>query len=428
VFGPAALLVLASFWLTLRLVEPAPPRSLVAASGGNEGGARYYRERYAEILARDGVSLEIEPSSGAERSVARLLAGEVDVAFIPSGVGEHVDLTGLVSLGSVSYAPLWIFYRGEPVDDPGAFLGRRIAVGPEESGTRLLALRMLEAVGAAKPPTQLVSLERHESVEALERGTVDVVFLLAPAETPMLARWAATPGIHLLSLARAEAWTRRFPALTRLVLPRGAFDLEADLPRRDLVLLSPTTHLVARQALHPALVYLLLRAAREIHFPGGLLNAEGEFPSARASRFPLSREAERFFRSGSPLLYRYLPYWMANLVDRLWVMLLPALAVLLPLGRVVPPVYRWRIRRRVYRWYARLKELELELEDDPDGATLERLLARLDEVEQAVGHIPTPLAFSENLYRFRHHIDLVRQRLQQRRARPAPRRAADAGD
>lgn len=427
VIGPAIALVLGSFWLAWRIVEPAPPSSLVAASGGNEGGARYYRERYAEVLARDGVTLGIAPSSGAERSLAKLRAGEVDVAFIPSGVGDDVDLTGLVSLGAVSYAPLWIFQRGEVADDPSGFVGLRVAVGAEESGTRLLALQLLEAVGASSPPTRLVSLERQASIEALEQGTVDVAFLLAPAETPMLVRLAKASEVDLVSLARADAWVRHFPALTRLVLPRGAFDLEADLPRRDLVLVSPTTHLVAREELHPALVYLLLRAAREIHFPRGLLNDEGEFPSPRASRLQPSREAERFYRSGSPLLYRHLPFWVASLVDRLWVLALPLVAIMLPLVRVVPPVYRWRVRRRIYRWYGRLKELELELENDPDpdAATIERLLARLDEIEFAVGHVPTPLAYSENLYHFRHHIDLVRQRLRQRRARGGARPSAE---
>ena len=217
--------------------------------------------------------------------------------------------------------------------------------------------------------------------------------------------------VRLLSFARADAYVRRFPYLSKLVLPRGVFNLASDLPERDVVLLSPTANLVAKDSLHPALACLLMRAASEVYGSAGLLDRSDEFPAAREAGFPLSSEARRFYEAGVPLLQRYLPFWIANLVDRLWVMLVPLIAVVVPLGRAVRSLYRWRVRSRVFRWYARLKELELHLDEKPGPEMLEDMLRRLEEIERAVNKVPTPLAYAENLYAFRTHVDVVRRRL-----------------
>jgi hypothetical protein len=196
-----------------------------------------------------------------------------------------------------------------------------------------------------------------------------------------------------------------------VVLPRGVFDLAGNIPARDVVLISPTANLIARNTLHPALAYLLMRAATQIHAPAGILNREGEFPAARNTGFPFSQQAVRYYQSGAPFLQRYLPFWAANLVDRLWVMLLPVIAVLFPLVKLIPAAYRWRVQSRIYRWYARLKELELQLDEAADRPRLEEMLERLDSIERSVNRIRTPLAYSANLYSFRVHIDLVRHRV-----------------
>ncbi len=176
------------------------------------------------------------------------------------------------------------------------------------------------------------------------------------------------------------------------------FDLARNVPSHDVVLVAPTANLIARTTLHPALAYLLVRAATEINGPASTLNREGEFPAPRNTGFPLSEVAGRYYQSGTPFLQRYLPFWAANLVDRLWVVLVPVIAVLVPLIKLVPPAYRWKVRSRIYRWYARLKELELQLEDAPDRIRLEEMLDRLENIERSVNRIPTPLAYSENLY------------------------------
>jgi hypothetical protein len=231
-----------------------------------------------------------------------------------------------------------------------------------------------------------------------------------------MMKLTASEGIHLISFARADAYVRRFPYLSKLVLPHGVFDLAGDVPDHDVVLLSPTANLLARDTLHPALAYLLLRAATEVHGGSGMLVQAGEFPAPREAGFPLSSVARRYYQAGVPFLQRYLPFWAAILVDRLWVMLVPIIAVVVPLGRLVPALYRWRVRSRVFRWYGRLKQIELQLEESPDREDLHDMLRRLDETERAVNQIPTPLAYAENLYFFREHVDVVRRRIARRLA------------
>ena len=417
VLAPSILLVGAAFAVTFYFIKPAPPKTLVLAAAQDEGGFRYFARRYQEILARHGVTLEIRGTKGSLTSLELLTQEEsgVDVAFVQSGSSSGEDKAArIVSLGGLTHIPLWIFYRGEPIDDVRELRGKRIAVGATESGTYALALTLLKANGVEKAPTELLSLERDDALARLKRGEIDAVFFVASAEAPFLQKLAVEPGLRLLGFARGEAYVRRFPYLSRLVLPRGVLNLAADVPERDVVLLAPTANLVARDSLHPALAYLLLRAASEVHGGPGLLDRAGEFPTSLVADPPLSSEARRYYQSGTPFLHRYLPFWAANLVDRLWLMLVPIIALLVPLGRAVPALYQWRVRSRIFRWYARLKEIEIQLEESPARPQLEEMLQRLDEAEHAVNHIPMPLAYAENLYFFREHVDIVRRRIVRR--------------
>ncbi|HZH13395.1 MAG TPA: TAXI family TRAP transporter solute-binding subunit [Archangium sp.] len=414
--APAVLLIGIAFAVTFYFIKPAPPRKLVLATAQDEGGFRYFARKYQESLARHGVTVEIRQTKGSVTSV-ELLADEkeaADVAFVQSGTAAGEKAARVVSLGSLSYVPLWVFYRGEPIDDVLALKGKRIAIGAAESGTHALARTLLSVNGVEKAPTELLSLERDAAIDQLKKGQIDAVFLVSPAEAPAIQKLAAEPGVRLLSFTRGEAYVRRYPYLSKLVLPRGVFNLAADIPDRDVVLLAPTANLVARDTLHPALAYLLMRTASEIHGSAGLLDRSGEFPAPLETGFPLSGEARRYYQAGIPLLQRYLPFWAANLVDRLWVMLVPIIAVVVPLGRAVPALYLWRVRSRIFRWYARLKEIELQLEENPGRPMLEDMLKRLEEAERAVNRIPVPLAYAENLYFFREHIDVVRRRLVRR--------------
>lgn len=434
--GPAVVLVAVAFAVTAHFIQPAPPPSLTLAVAPDEGGSSYFAKRYKELLARNGIELKVRTTSGTADNL-RLLADPdsgVDAAFVQGGIhanragAEDADEGPIVSLGSLAWLPLWVYYRGEPLDDPRGLQGKRIAVGKEGGATRSLAVDLLTLAGVAGPPTQLMPLERDAALAQLQAGQVDAAFVVAPAEAPAIQKAAQMQGIRLLDFARAEAYARRLPWLTRVVLPRGVFDLAQDVPPHDVAVVAPTANLLAKRSLHPALAYLLLRAASQVHGRPGLLQTSVKFPTSGETGFPASVEAQRYYQSGLPLSQRYLPFWAASLVERLWLLLLPLLAVLVPVLRVVPPLYRWRVKSRIYRWYARLKEVELHLEDHPDPQALAAMLVRLDEIEYAVHHIPTPLAYAENLYSFREHVDLLRRRVDQHlraaTAEPGPTRKA----
>lgn len=414
--GLAVILIVGAFALALRFVQPAPPRTLIMATGPLDSGYHAFGRRYQAILARDGVSVELRTSAGSLENVARLTDPEsdVEVGFLQAGTAFAANAPELVSLGSLYYEPLWVFYRGPAIEDLDGLRGKKIAIGLPYSGVRTLALQLLSVNDAVLPPTQLLDLDGNQAADALAQGSIGAALFVAPADSPAVTRLMNTRGVRLLSFVRAEAYTRRFPYLIRLVLPRGAVDFARDIPAQDVVLIAPTANLLARRELHPALAYLLMRAASELHADAGMFNARGEFPSDKNADFPLSTEASRYYTAGPPFLQRYLPFWAANLVDRMWVVILPLLAVLVPLARIVPALYSWRVRSRIYRWYARLKEIELQLEEKQSEEDLRDMDARLDNIENAVNHIPTPLAFSANLYSFRQHIDLVRARLRRR--------------
>ena len=413
VIAPVVVAVALALFFAFQFVEPGPPDRVVMATGAVDGGYHMFAQRYKEILARDGVTVDLRISAGSQENVSRLMdeKSDVEVGFFQGGSAFATNAPSLRSLGSIYYEPLWVFYRGTEVRDFGGLKGKRLAIGPEESGTRALALQLLAVNATVMPPTALLPESGVKANEMLLQGTLDAVFIVGPPESPLVEQLVSAHGIRLLSLERAEAYTRRFPYLTRLTLPRGVFDFVSNNPAQDVTLVSPTANLLVRDTLHPALAFLLMRAAKEIHGNAGLLNKIGEFPAPLNSEFPLTSEAERYYTTGPPFLQRYLPYWIAVMVDRLWIILLPALALLVPITKIIPPLYRWRVRSRIYRWYARLKELELELEDDLPLEKLKELLERLDQIERSVNRINTPLAYSDNLYAFKQNVNLVRQRV-----------------
>jgi len=416
---PATLIVIGAFALTLLLMRPAPPSELVMSTGTADGSYHRYAMKYRDILARDGVTLRLWPSGGAVENLTRLAdpAAHVDVALVQGGivsVAPEESTQGLVSLGSVYTEALWVFYRGQrEIDRLPPLGGKMIAVGADKSGTAALAMTVLEATGIAKPPTTILKVGGRAAANLLLSGGIDAAFFISDPHGPIIHELMHAKGIRLLSFARADAYTHLHFFLTKLVLPQGVFDLTHNIPDRDVVLLGTTANLVVKDDLHPALAYLLLRAATEVHSAPTMFSGLRQFPAPNDTELALSPEAARFYRSGSPLLQRYLPYWAANLVDRLLVLILPALVVLIPAARLLPQLYRWRVRSRIYRWYARLKEIELELAERRSPEELERILERLDRIDEAVNRIETPLAYSENLYVFRQHIDLVRQRARQ---------------
>ena len=410
---PALVILVAGFWFTAQFIKPAPPARLVIATGGDGGSYQRFAAQYKPLVERNGVEFVELPTAGAVENLALLRSpdvAELDVAFVQGGLGVGSDAAGLVSLGGIYYEPLWVFYRAkEPLDRLVQLRGKRIAIGGEGSGTRKLGLELLEASGAAAAPTRLLPLGGLEAVDALRRGQADAIFLVGPANSG--AVWASFfgEGFRLMSFAQADAYVRRWPFLSRLTLPRGAIDLVRDIPGSDVTLVAPVATLVARESIHPALVDLLLDIATDVHGRPGLFQRAGEFPNPQQVDFPLSSEAERFYKSGRRFLQRYLPFWAANLIDRLVVLLIPLIALAIPLMRIVPALYGWRVRSRVYKWYGQLKFLEAAWRKDPNAHPRAEWLKELDALDAHVNRVRTPLAFANQLYILREHIGLVRR-------------------
>jgi TRAP-type uncharacterized transport system substrate-binding protein len=409
---PAIALIVGGFWLAAQFIRPAPPSFLVMSTGAPGGAYEAFAARYRPHLAAQGIELRERTSAGAVENLQRLLdpKEEVDVAFVQGGLGMGVESETLFSLGSFYHEPLWVFYRGpETIDQLVKLRGKRIAIGGEGSGTRKLALELLEASGVSGTDkrTRFVPLGGLAAVSAAAKGEVDAIFLVGPAQSG--AVWSAlyTPEVRLMSFVHADAYVRRFPFLARLVLPRGGIDLQRDIPSADVELVAPMATIVARDGTHPALIDLLLQAAVQVHGGPGLFQRPGEFPNARSVDFPLSREADRFYKSGTRFLQRYLPFWLATLIERTLVLLIPLVAIVLPVMRFAPALYGWRARSRVYKWYGQLKFLERELDENPGARSRAEWLAELERVEDEVHRVATPLAFANLLYTLREHIALV---------------------
>jgi TRAP-type uncharacterized transport system substrate-binding protein len=412
---PVLLVTALAAWLAVKFIGPAPPNSLVLLAGPKESSYYNIADRYAKIIARSGVKLQVIETEGAQDNLRRLADRKVhaDVGFVLGGVTEGIETGGLISLGSVFVQPVLVFYHGkESVERFSQLEGRRIAIGPEGSGTHALAMKFLVANGMEKGPTRLLELDGDDAIEALKQGKIDAAFLMGELVRGQVTRdLLKVPGIRLMNFTQADGYLRRLKFLSHLTLPRGAFDLGQDLPSHAVDLVGPTVELIAREDLHPALSDLLISAAKEIHGPAGMFRKAGEFPAPLERDFPISEDARRFYRAGTPFLYKKLPFWMASLVDRLLVVLVPLVVIVIPVIRIVPPLYRWRVRSRIYRWYGALMALERDMFAHPTPERAQEILKRLDDIQEAVNNMRTPLAFADQLYVLREHIGGVRNRL-----------------
>ncbi len=414
--GPILLLSMGGIWVAIRFVRPAPPSSITITSGPDGSVFRNTAEKYRSILARNGITLQILPSKGSLENLQRLNdpSFHVDIGFVQGGMATGIKVERLVSLGSLFYEPLAIFYRSaDPVDRLSQFSGKRLAIGTEGSGTRALALTLLKANGIESGGrTALLDLSGEDAARALIAHKIDAAFLTGDSATPPLMRkLLQTPGIRVFNFVQAEAYTRRFRYLTRLELPMGTLDLGKNSPERTLYLIAPTVELVARENLHPAISDLLIEAARQVHGGATLLQHPGEFPTPLEHEFRISNDAARYYKSGKRFLYRSLPFWLASLADRTFVVLVPIVVLLLPGLRLMPSLYHWRVRARIYRWYGALIRLERDALMNSTPERPEQMLKRLDEIEKGVNNMKLPLAFADQFYVLREHIRFVRDRL-----------------
>lgn len=414
IFTPAIILTLIGFVVAFQFVGPAPPREIVMATGSPGGAYASYGKAYAKILARDGITLKLVNTSGSVENLKLLedKSSAVQLAFVQGGLAPLADPERLMTLGSLFFEPLWIFHsdRINP-EFLGDLRGLRIAVGAEGSGTRELSLELLRLNGLDSSNTTLVSYSSQDAAAKLVSGDIDVACFVANPSAKVIMTLLHSPGVQLLGIKRAEAYVMQYKYLHVLNLAEGVIDMVHNLPPQNQYLIAPAGQLVASTDLHPALVGLLLQAAEEVHYHGGLFEQEGQFPTPRFLDLPLSDEARQYYKNGPSFLQRYLPFWIANFLSRMKIMLLPLLALLFPLFKIVPALYRWRMRARIYRWYAELEDTNGVINQPLSTQDVARHLEQLNTLEQKVVNTSVPLSYSDELYQLRLHIDLLREKL-----------------
>jgi len=419
-----ALLLLAGAYV---LLDPAPPRRVVLATGPEQSDYAEFGKRYAAELKRYGIEVVQMTTQGSSenRRLLRDPAQAVDLGFVRGGSSDAARAADeerggapLVSLGSLYLEPVWLFYREDAakrlnreatLTQLADLRGWRVNVGARGSGVTGLMAKLLHANGIERASLKESRLEQTPAVVALLAGEIDAVAMAATPESLMVQMLLLTPGVKMFEFAQADAYARRLPFLSPVILPRGVMDLARNMPARDLAMVATTTTLVAREGTHPALLQLFVQSAHKIHGGTSWLAPAGLFPSPQGAELPLAKEAERYYRNGPPLLQRYLPFWLANLVDRMWVVLVSIIAVLIPLARVVPPLYEFRVRSRVFRWYRQLREIEDSFRTNKTSPA--ELLLEVNKLDTKAQHIAVPLSYADELYSLRSHIQLVRERL-----------------
>ena len=374
-----------------------------------------YGKRYQEILGRSGITVVLDPTVGALENLERLRDAQsgVGAGFVQAGTTTLAQSPDLVSLGTVFYEPLWLFHRrSDRSPDFGDLRGKRIAIGGEGSATRALSLRLLALGGIDARTAELLAFTPEEAADRLIVGEIDAAVFLTSWSAPVVQRLLGAEGVSVASFPGADALVARIPVLNRRVLPAGVADLARKVPPTDVVMVASKASLVVRRDLHPALMYLLLDAAEEIHAAPGIFNQAGEFPALDAVDLPIADEAEMFDRRGPPFLQRHLPFGLAVMTERVALALIPVVGLLFPLVRGFPSVRTWYVQRRLALFYKELKLLDVQSEDSERPASGPDLIRKLDELEARVSRLRVPEAFAALVYGLRDHIGLVRERLE----------------
>jgi TRAP transporter TAXI family solute receptor len=420
-YGIAAVLIVGALVATIAWLGPLPPKIVTMSTGTAGSDYDLYGRQYQAILKRSGVQLRLVPSAGSVENLRRLNDQRegVAIAFVQGGLTSEAQSPELESLGTMFYQPFWVFVRREfSMARPEDLRGKRMAFGPEGSGTRILATKFLALNGIDESLLQLLPLPAAEAGEALLHREIDGAAMVASWDTGIVRRLLDSADINLVGAPRADAYAALDPYLTKLILPTGVGNLATNRPPSDVPLVAVEASLIVRKDLHPAVQYLLLEAATEIHGAGGLFRKAGQFPAPEPVDLPISKDARQYYKSGPPFLQRYLPYAIAVLASRLLLLLIPLIGVAYPLLRTAPALYSWSMRRRIFRLYGELKYIEVEL-DARSSHPAENLLAQLQRLEERANHLQVPFAFAPFLYQLRNHIALVRARIEAAVARPA---------
>jgi TRAP transporter TAXI family solute receptor len=411
---PSVLLICLALFFAYKFIDPAPPRNIVIATGEADLNYNAFAAIYGVYLQKEGITLERRKTSGDNENLRLLKDPEsgVDIAFIQDGVAHSEGAGSLLSLGSLYYQPVWIFCRcKDSTTHLSALKGKRIAIGYAGDGTHSLVSTLLNESGIGASNTKLVEIGGEEAATALRQGKLDAALFVDVANSGMIHEMVTDKRLHLLSLDTAEAFSRKFAFMHHLVLPEGAMDLARNIPGHDVHLVAPTATLVVKESMHPALAYLMMKVIAEVHGGPSLFNTKGEFPSAKDTDFPLSTQALNFYKSGLPIIDKYLPFWAATFVNRTLIVILPLLALLIPLTKIIPMVYVWLVKRKLFRYYGELRFLDTQLQEIKSAEDVQQCLDTLNDIEAKVVNVKLPVPFSQYAYELRAHIELVRSKL-----------------
>jgi len=411
---PSVLLICLALFFAYKFIDPAPPRKIVIATGESDLNYNAFAAIYGVYLQKEGITLTLRKTSGDTENL-RLLKdpeSDVDISFIQDGVAHSEGAGSLLSLGSLYYQPVWIFCRCKAsTTHLSALKGKRIAIGYAGNGTHTLVSTLLNESGINASNTRLVEIGGEEAATALRQGKLDAALFVDVANSGMIHEMVTDKRLRLLSLDTAEAFSRKFAFMHHLVLPEGAMDLARNTPSHDVHLVAPTATLVVKESMHPALVYLMMKVIAEVHGGPSMFNSKGEFPSAKDTDFPLSTQALNFYKSGLPIIDKYLPFWAATFVNRTLIVILPLLALLIPLTKIIPMVYVWLVKRKLFRYYGELRFLDTQLQEIKSAEDVQDCLDKLNDIEAKVVNVKLPVPFSQYAYELRAHIELVRSKL-----------------
>jgi TRAP transporter TAXI family solute receptor len=409
------LLLVALGWALATVLKPAMQHTIVITTGADKGIYRGFADRYAPILKRDGITLDIRSSSGSIENYRRLKNpdSEYEVGFIQSGTTSPKDTDRLQTIAAVSYEPIWVFYRGDTtVNRLVQFRGNRVAIGVPGSGLLHVSLVLLGYSGITGDNTTLLQMDAAKAYRGLENGQLDAAFFIGRPDASM-QQTLLNSDLKLMSFAQADALVQKFPSLSKIIFPRASISIVNDLPQADVTLLAATALLASKDTLHPALAYLLLEAAKTVHGSEDYFTPLGTFPNLNTEEFPISDESTRYFKSGRPFLQRYLPFWLASLIERRLLILLPFMALVLGLLQALPRMVEARIKNRLVVWYREIKSLEDEIwrnkQPTPDQITQWR-----DEIENIDAHasqIRIPHRYFQDVYALKQAIRIVRDRI-----------------
>jgi TRAP-type uncharacterized transport system substrate-binding protein len=400
--------------LALIYFIPGPPSKVVMATAFKGASFEYYGRQYREIFARYKIDLELRETAGAVENVSLLQDPKsgVQIAFTTGGVSDAKRAPDVLSLGTVYNQPFWIFYSSkEPLDRLSQLKGKRIAVGPVGSATRFTAEKILGKGGVTAETATLLPFAGSAADKALVDGQVDAVWIIGVPEATAVQSFLRNPNVKLMSFPTAEAFTRIFPDVTRLVLPQGVIDIDRNIPPSDVQLIATTSKILIRSDLHPEVVHLLLQTMKELHSGSDIFSRSGEFPNGVDGEYLVAQTAIDFYKNGPSFMQRHLPLWMSVHVQRAIAVLVTAIAVGFPLFRFLPQLYNWVTRRRLFFWYGQLKTLEASFETNSNDLDLMEKQAEIERIEDAVSRIRFPLTFADQVYTLRSHIDIVRRKI-----------------